>query len=130
MALPTALQDREQQKFVDVAPGETAVRVSGDNFSGSFTTSGLRTGGRITEVVLNDSSWTALPATPLSGRNAIAIQNFSGQTIKLNYDNAVSGLTGVYLQNTLDRFYDISDTIIIYAKSSSGAATIIVEEIA
>jgi hypothetical protein len=28
MALPAALNDREQQKFIDVAPGETAVRVA------------------------------------------------------------------------------------------------------
>lgn len=28
MTLPTALNDREYQKFVDIAPGETAVRVS------------------------------------------------------------------------------------------------------
>lgn len=28
MTLPAALNDREQQKFIDVAPGETAVRVA------------------------------------------------------------------------------------------------------
>jgi hypothetical protein len=28
MALPAAINDREQQKFIDVAPGETAVRVA------------------------------------------------------------------------------------------------------
>lgn len=30
MALPAALNDREQQKFIDVSPGKTAVRVSTD----------------------------------------------------------------------------------------------------
>lgn len=30
MALPIALNDREHQKFIDVSPGKTAVRVSTD----------------------------------------------------------------------------------------------------
>lgn len=33
MTLPAALNDREHQKFIDVAPGETAVRVSLQGFT-------------------------------------------------------------------------------------------------
>jgi hypothetical protein len=129
MALPTALNDREYQKFIDISPGETAVRVSGQNFSGSFSVSGLKNGGRVTEVTINSSSWTALPPTALSNRNAMSIQNYSGVDVKLNYDNATVGYVGAILQDGNERFYDISDAIVIYAKASSGTPTLIVEEL-
>lgn len=130
MSLPSQLTDREFQKFVDVSPGETAVRVSGENFSGSFTVSGLKISGKVTEVVINSTTWTALPATPLAARNALAIQNFSGQLIKLNYSNSVVGLVGTIVPDERERFYDISDSIVIYAKCTSGTCTIVVEELA
>jgi hypothetical protein len=47
MSLPPSLNDREYQKFVDINPGETAIRISGANFSGTFTISGLSVAGRI-----------------------------------------------------------------------------------
>ena len=46
-------------------------------------------------MTLNSSSWTALPSTPLTDRNAIAVQNESGINIKLNYDNNVVGYVGM-----------------------------------
>lgn len=129
MTLPNHINDREYRKFLEV-DGEPAVRISGTNFSGAFRTSGLTIGGKITEVTISDSSWTALPATALANRNAVGVQNFSGQEIKLNYDNTTVGYVGVIMRDADQRQYDIDDSILLYAKSSAGSCTIIVEEIA
>lgn len=131
VALPTSISDREQQKFVDVAPGETAVRVSGENFSGEFSVSGLKTGGLHTVVTLNPTTWTPLPATPLTGRNAISIQNTSAENVKVNFNGAASGFVGMTIfPNGGERQYDISDQILIYAKSETSVVNVTVEEIA
>jgi hypothetical protein len=90
---------------------------------------GLKNSGLVTIVSINDTTWTALPATALVGRNAIAIQNRSGQEIKLNYNNATAGYVGIFLGTGFDRFYDITDGIIVYAKSASSACTLVVEEL-
>ena len=100
------------------------------SLSGTFTPSGLRTGGLVTEVTLNSTTWTALPATALANRNAISLQNLSGLEVKVNYSSGVSGYVGMVLANGSERFYDITDDIVLYAKSSSGTPTINVEEIA
>jgi len=98
--------------------------------SGSFTPSGLSAGGKITEVALNSTTWTAIPPTPLTARNAVGFQNQSGIEIKINHDNSVSGYVGIKVLPGSERYYDITDTVIIYAKSFSGTPTIVVEEIA
>ena len=103
--------------------------VQGQPLTGSLTPSGLRVGGLITQVTLNAVTWTALPATPLVQRNAIAIQNISAVEIKLQYDPATVGYVGVVVPVGGERQYDITDTIIIYAKASAGAPIIVVEEI-
>lgn len=131
MSLPTALQDREYQKFSDISPGITAVRVTGENFSGDFITSGLRVAGKITVVTLNSSTWTALPATPLTGRNALAIQNEDTSVkVKVNYDNSASGFVGMTIfPNGGERQYNIADDIILYAKCEAGSIDVTVEEL-
>lgn len=129
MALKDQLTDREYEKFEEVAPGVHAVRVTGTNFSGTFTFSGLRNGGRVTEVTLNPTTWTALPATPLVDRNTIAIQNVSAEEIKINYNSGQAGYVGIVVSSGSERTYDITDAIIIYAKSISSVVTINVEEI-
>lgn len=127
MALPNDLMTREYQKFDVNDSGQTIVRTS---VSGTLTPSGLKTGGLITEVTLNSTTWTAIPATPLSGRNAIGIQNRSGIEIKINYSSAVVGYVGVVVPTGGERYYDITDQIVLYAKSTSGTPTITIEEIA
>lgn len=91
--------------------------------------SGLTIAGRITIVSINNLTWTALPATALANRNAICILNTSAVEIKLQYDNTTIGYVGVPLAVTNQRFYDITDDIIIYAKSSAGTVDITVEEL-
>lgn len=97
--------------------------------TGEMKVTGLNLGGKITVVAIDNLTWTPLPATPLSLRNAIAIQNKSGQQVKLNYDNTTVGYVGVYLENNAERFYDIGQSVIIYAKSQTSACTLVVEEL-
>lgn len=93
--------------------------------SQTFSPSGLRNGGLITEVTINDSSWTALPAVALSGRNAISIQNRSGFEVKLNYTSS-AGYVGMVVPDQYERHYDITDAISIYARAISGAGSVVV----
>ena len=127
MVLPRTIEGREYTKFDTNVDGETVVRTTA---TGEFTFSGLKTGGKITEVILNTSTWTALPGTALADRNAISIQNRSGIEIKINYDSGVSGYEGVVIPNNGERFYDITDAIVIYAKATTGTPTINIEELA
>lgn len=129
MTLPTALQDREYQKFIDIAPNETAVRVSGTNFSGSFSLSGLSVAGRISVVTINSTTWTALPTTPLANRNAILIQNQTSVQAKLNYDPSAIGYVGIWINANGEAYRDIKDNIIIYAKCASGTIDLVIEEL-
>jgi len=129
MTLPSALMDREYQKFEEVE-GLPAVRVSGTNFSGTFKVSGLNIGGRFTEVTIDNVTWTAVPAVPLADRNAMRIQNRSGQEIKLNYDPDVVGYVGMVLPNLAEIAYDIQPNVVIYAKSATSSCVLNVEEIA
>lgn len=130
MALPKALQDREYEKFDLNDAGEVVVRttLSGE-VSGEFTPSGLRISGRVTEVVLSDTAWTALPPVPLANRNAINIQNYSGTQIKLNFDPTITEYVGVVVNDQSERNYDIKDSILIFARSELGAPKITVEEL-
>ncbi len=127
MSLPKSLVDREYDKFEDKGDGLVRVRTS---VEGTIQTSGLTIGGRIQEVTINSSTWTALPFTALTNRNALAIQNFSGQLIKLNYDNTIAGFVGALVPDQNERFYDITDHILIYAKCQTATCVVIVEELA
>ena len=129
MALDPSKNTLEQQKFVECDDGSVAVRTSLCGGTAAFTPSGLTTAGRVTEVQLNSSSWVALPPSPLLNRNAICIQNASGIEIKINYDNAVATYTGIIVPAGGQRYYDITDSIVIYAKSLSGTPTVTIEEI-
>jgi hypothetical protein len=98
--------------------------------TGTFSPSGLRVAGRVTEVLLSTTAWTALPpGGPLNDRNAINIQNYSGDEIRLNYSDTIPGFTGIILNDQSERAIDIKDTIQIYAKARVGGSVIIVDEI-
>ena len=130
MAYDDVIQDHistlEKAKF-DLDGNHVRIRTTA---TGTFAPTGLKTGGKVTEVALSNSSWTALPATSLTNRNAISIQNRSGTEIKINYDNSVSGYVGIIIDDGGERFYDITDSIVIFAKAQGGTPTINIEEIA
>lgn len=130
MPLSSSVCDREYDKFALNDSGQTAVRtVTEGTLTGEIVPSGLKNGGRVTEVTINSAGWTALPATALTDRNAIGVQNLSGQEIKINFDNSVSGYIGMVVADGSERQYDITDAIIVYARSQSGTAVVNVEEI-
>jgi hypothetical protein len=97
--------------------------------TGTFTPSGLKNGGRVSQVTLSSTNWLPLPSSALANRNAINIQNYSGSDIFLNFDNAVAGFNGVLIRDQSERNYDITDNIIIYAKSQVNGAIIVIEEV-
>lgn len=101
---------------------------SGLNGLPNVMISSLFTSGRVTEVTLNPTTWTPLPSIPLVLRKSISVQNQSGTEIKTNY-NLVSGYKGMVVQPGAERIYDITENIILYAKSQSGNPTVAVEEI-
>lgn len=121
----------EDQKVV-VWDGTNPIVVTDGQLQTSGTTkpSGLNVGGIVTEVTLSDSSWVALPGTAQTDRNAIAIQNYSGSEVKINFDNGQVGYVGIILQDGAERQYDITDNIIIYGKAASGTSPVLyIEEI-
>lgn len=91
--------------------------------------SGLTVAGKITVVSLAAGVWTPLPAVPLVDRNALGVQNQSGTEIKLNYDPLTVGYVGILVGAGAERYYDITDDIILYAKPIAGTPSIVVEEI-
>jgi len=97
---------------------------------GTLTPSGLTTGGLDTLIALSDSAWTALPSSPLSGRNSIQIQNQSDVDIKTKFVNTGDYSVGCIVSAGGSQFYDITDSILIYGRSSSGSANVLVREIA
>ncbi len=103
--------------------------IRSNTVSGSVSTTGLTRKGFFTEVALNSVTWTALPLSPLLKRNAISIQNQSNTEIKVNYDAAIIGYIGTIIRSNGERHYNITDKIIIYAKSKNGTPTIGVEEL-
>ena len=103
------------------------VKISDGNVISS--PAGLQTEGRFTEVSISSSAWTALPATPLTDRNHISMQNLSGIEMKINFDDGV-GYEGIVLADGNERHYDIKDDIIIYARAASGTPVLYVEELA
>ena len=127
-SLSTETRGREFAKFTLNDNLETAIRTVGE-VSGTIKPSGLNIGGLITEVSINNTTWTALPASALANRNALAIHNSSAEEIKINY-SAVGGYVGMPISAGSERSYDITDAIIVYAKSSATTVTVIVEELA
>lgn len=125
--LPNQRDTLEKEKFELDSTGKVQVRTSA---KGTFTASGLKTAGKVTEVTVNSTTWTALPAVPLTGRNAISLQNQDATIpVKINYSNSVIGYVGVIIGANSERHYDITDAIVLYAKSQSGNVVITVEEI-
>lgn len=105
------------------------------NVTGTFTPTGLKNSGRVTRVVLNDSTWTSLPGSSLSNRNAVGIQNrdigVTNPEILVGYSLIGPPLDGMIMSNKGERFYDITDAIVIYGKvvPGGGTCTVRVEEL-
>lgn len=115
---------------MQITDGTDTLAINPDGSINTDTTAGGQAGvGRVTLVTINNTGWTALPATPLANRNAFCIQNRSGQEIKINYTNTDPGYVGMTIDFHGERNYDIGPAIIMYAKSISSSCVVNVEEI-
>jgi hypothetical protein len=119
----TALPSPDLIDFVGVNDdGQNAIRTSSDIV-------GINSGGVVSEVTLNSSTWTNLTPSPLIGRKAMSIQNNSNTEIKINYSNSPAGYIGMSVPSKGgERVYNVSDNIIIYGKSASGSVIVNVEQ--
>jgi hypothetical protein len=117
--LPKAIEDREYKKFT--CDGDTvAVRTKG-----SISQAGLSNGGRISTVEINENTWTPVPAVPLANRNGLGLQNFdTGANLLIQYDNTAPSSIGITLVDNAERFYTITDEIVIYARTKPGGGTV------
>jgi hypothetical protein len=85
----------------------------------------------MTIVSIDSTTWTALPATKLTGRFTLLVQNQSGVEIKLNPDNTTVGYVGYRMADGNDKYYyNILESFTMYAKASAGTVNILVEELA
>lgn len=122
--------DLEREKFQHDASGNLAVNtiIGG----GTVTLSGLSVGGIITHVNLDDTQWKPLPATPLSGRNSILVQNISGNTgvVLWNYSAVAPATEGPRIEDGGFKSAVLTDDIIIYGRMLSGSGTVAIDEVA
>ena len=128
MALSPNINDREKDKFTLNDDGDTAVRTVG-NLTGELVPAGVQIAGKITIVTVNQTTWTAIPSTPLADRKALHIQNQSDEEIKYNYDDTVVGYVGIIVPSGGSAYIDLANDIEIYVKSSASSVDIAAEEI-
>lgn len=93
------------------------------------TPAGLRTAGKITEITVDSTSWTALPLSALTDRNGLGVQNVGNKQIKLNFDNTEPGYVGWIINSGGETFIDVTDAVVVYAKADSGNQLLIVMEV-
>lgn len=110
--------------------GNTGTVTVTGTVTGTFQPTGLTTAGRVSIVTINQTTWTALPTTPLTARNAINVQNMNTQTVKVNYDNTTVGYVGMTIfVSGGERQYAITPSIVIYAKSETSSCDLNIEEL-
>lgn len=97
--------------------------------SGAVSTAGQKNIARFTEITVNSTTWTPIPASSLIGRNALSIQNQGTADVKINTSASEAGYKGMKISPSGERFYDISANITLYAKSASGNQVLGIEEI-
>ena len=96
--------------------------------SGTFTPSGLQNEGKYTSVTINDTSWAPVPPTGQVGRNQINIQNFTGYEVKINHTGSGAyANNGMRIPDQNERFYQIAEGIVIYARAESGSGSIVID---
>lgn len=84
--------------------------------------------GRTTLVPLNSATWTALPAIGLADRVSLLVVNLGPETVNLNYQTPVAN-EGKPLTSGAWAGYDITEAITVYARSTAGTPTVVVEEL-
>ncbi len=106
--------------------------ITGGVVSGTFQQSGLTKQGRVTMLTIDSTTWYEAPASALSDRNNIEIQNpsTSASNIVWNYDNTAPATAGFQVPPGASRSLAITGSIPVYIRMVSGSATAVVEELA
>jgi len=117
------LQNGDLKFALDVAVKEGTITTTP---GGGGVSSGLTT--EVTTV--NGTTWVPVPAVALTGRAGFSIQNQSGGQIKVNFASG-GGYVGVIIENNGERFYDINDSGVLFARSAAAGPVsgIIIEEL-
>jgi hypothetical protein len=97
---------------------------------GVLNIQGVSIQGRIQQLSLVTTAWTAAPLVPLANRNSLIVQNTSVRTILWNYTNNPAVTVGFQIPANGIREIMITDDVIVYLRAVSAAATVIVEELA
>jgi len=113
----------EKYKFFVDADGLLRTRTSA-------SPSGLRTGGRLTNLTLTDGTWVNIPTTSLLNRNTVGIQNESGNFIYVQFDfdgdpNTEGYTTGWKVKDGGEFFMDVKDGIDIWVLPETGSTPLI-----
>ena len=132
MSLPDGVRQREYNKFVLDGENKTAVNtvVSSGTISGSFSPSGLNVALKVTTLTVGDTA-TALPATALTSRNSISIQNKSTTQIvyigdvNVTADTVVGTTSGYELLPGSFFNVDVTPNITIYGRCESGQSALL-----
>lgn len=118
--------DRHKRSYRDAGNELTNQSVEIDGaVEGSFSPSGLRTAFKITTMNVTDTA-SAMPASPLTDRNALVIHNLDTlETLYLGNSGVTADRTlgtdaGYEIQPGSFFNFDITDDIIIYGIAESG----------
>ena len=109
--------------FLNVNP-DGSINIEGA-VTGTFTPSGLRTKGQVTTLNITSTA-SAIPATPLTKRNALSLTNLSAFTLFIGYTTSVTadrsiGTNAGWEVGPNEGFsVDITDSIQIYGIAESG----------
>lgn len=153
MPLSSNINVREKNKFRGDTDPETTVAVTleGDTLTtngsgeecvrvcGESVPQGLSTLGKITQVAVDDSSWTEVVPSPITGRRGFGIQNTDGTgldnpaAILLNFSPfaPAGGSVGWKLEAGESKFYDANEGVNIYVRvvAGGGSFNVVFEEI-
>lgn len=91
---------------------------------------GVSIQGRIQQLTVTDAAWVAAPLVPLTDRNSLIVQNNSNRVLLWNYTNNPAVTIGFQIPANGFREIVISDNVQVYLRTTSGTATVIVEELA
>lgn len=83
-------------------------------------------------VSVNNLTWTAVPMSPQANRNTLSIVNLSGELVYYNFaaaDVDVAPYIGWPIFDQGVENIKITDSIVIYVKSSASAVKIMVREL-
>ena len=117
----------ERYKFVECpeSSGLPAVKTVICDGNLSAQPQGFQTEGLIKAVEINDTTWTALPATPLTDRNALSVRNNTGQEIFVSFTATPTSADDVWDVPDKSSWNALmSDQVILYGKASSGTVKV------